>query len=58
MNLACGSTRTSVTVGRLDGLVDIGNDVANVLDADREADKLGSHSGCGLLFHGKLLVGG
>ena len=47
-----------MAVGCLNGLVEIGDDVANVLDADRQADEFGRDAGCGLLLYGELLVGG
>jgi hypothetical protein len=47
-----------VAVGEFDGLVEVGEDVADVFNADAEADQLGSDAGAGLLLCGKLLVGG
>ena len=47
-----------VAVGSLDGLIEIGEDIANVLDADGEADQLGRDAGAGLLLDGELLVRG
>ena len=41
-----------------DGLIEIGEDVADILDADGESDQLGGHAGAGLLLDGKLLVRG
>ena len=41
-----------------DCLVQIGKDVANVLDADGEAHQFGSYAGLSLLRHAELLVRG
>ena len=46
-----------MAVGRFDGLVEIGEDVADVLDADREADEFRGDPGGELFFDGELLVG-
>jgi len=47
-----------VAVGDFDGLVKIGKNVAEVFNADREADEFGGGSGRALLFDGELLVSG
>ena len=41
-----------------DGLVEIGDDVANIFDADGEADEFRTDAGRVLLLYGELLVGG
>ena len=45
-----GCSRECVAVGSLNGLVEVGNDVANVLDAHRKPHQLGSNAGGGLLL--------
>jgi len=47
-----------MAVGCFDGLVEIGEDVADVFDADAEANEFGSDAGGGLLRGLELLVGG
>ena len=47
-----------MSVGGLDGLIEIGKDIANILDAHGEAHQFRSDAGGGLLLCGKLLVGG
>ena len=48
----------SGAVGGGDGLVEVGEDVADVLGADGEANHLGRDAGVGLLLDGELRVGG
>ena len=43
--------------GAVEGLREVGEDVVDVLDADREADVAGADAGRELLFRGELAVG-
>jgi hypothetical protein len=46
-----------VSVGGLDGLIEVRKDIADILNAHGEADQFRGDAGGGLLFSGKLLVG-
>jgi len=46
-----------VSVGVLDGLIEVRKDIADILNAHGETDQFRGDAGGGLLFSGKLLVG-
>jgi len=47
-----------VAICGLNRLVEVGDNIADVLDANREPDQFGRDAGISLFFHGELLVGG
>src|SRR5580692_1024263 len=53
-----GFAGPSVAVGSLDGLVEVGKNIPNVLDSDGKANQLGCDAGPSLLLDGELLMGG